>query len=82
MPFAAVVIAQARVEEHGHVAGGGRVRPPGRGRGEEGASTSAAGRRAGRRAEGRRQILGQHGAGAAQAAPLRAACHCSVAVTR
>ena len=78
LPFAAVVIAQARVEKHGHVAGGGRARPSGRGRGEEGAAPSAAGRCPGRGAEGHCQVLGQHGAGAAPAAPLRAACHRSV----
>ena len=63
LPFAAVVIAQARIEEHGHVACGGRARPPGRVQGEERASPSATGCRAGRRAEGSCQVLGEHGAG-------------------
>ena len=78
LPFAAIVVAQARIEENGHVAGGGRARPPGRVRGEEGAPSSATGCCAGRGAEGRCQVLGEDGAGAAPAAPLRAACKGSV----
>ena len=80
LPFAAIVVAQARIEEHGHVAGGGGARPPGRLRGEEGTSPSAAGCRAGRGAEGRGKVLGENGAGAAPAAPrpLLAVCHGSV----
>ena len=74
LPQVGIVVAQARIEEHGHMTGRCGACPPGRARGEEGAAPSPPSRRAGRRAEGRCQIRGRDGGGRRPAGGATASC--------